>query len=422
MLQKLKNSLYLPLAAYFRFFAKLKLTRWQPRIIVVTGSSGKTTLLHLLESQIGERAQYSHHANSSYGIPFNILGLSRKTLLPTEWLKLFLLAPIKAFSKSPIQKIYFVEVDCDRPGEGHFLASFLKPEITLWLSLSKTHSMNFDSLVAQNKFPDLESAIAHEFGFLIEHTQNQVFVNADNPHILNQLKRTNANVKLISLARDLKNYQPSLNSTLFKINNITYQLPFLFPQQVFYALSFCVHTLKYLNLKLDSTFSKLTIPPARSSVFTGVKNTIIIDSTYNANLGSMTTILKMFAKLKAPNKWLVLGDMLELGKSEKLEHELLAQEIAKLKADNIILMGPRISQYTYPKLKLLTKTPIKTFLHPKPVLEYLNTNLKGNELILFKGARFLEGVIEHLLKDKSDIAKLSRREKIWDIRRKKWGL
>src|SRR3989304_7990628 len=98
MFQKIKKVLYFPLAYYFRFFAQIKLARWNPRIIVVTGSSGKTTLLHLIKSQLREKAYYSHHANSSYGIPFDILGMTRKTLMLYEWLELFLKAPFLAFS------------------------------------------------------------------------------------------------------------------------------------------------------------------------------------------------------------------------------------------------------------------------------------------------------------------------------------
>jgi len=55
-------------------------------------------------------------------------------------------------------------------------------------------------------------------------------------------------------------------------------------------------------------------------------------------------------------------------------------------------------------------------------LDYLKGNIEGGEIILFKGARFLEGVIENLLEDKGNVKYLARREKIWEIRRKKWGL
>ena len=87
----LKGKLYFPLAFYFRFFAQIQLLIWGPKIIVITGSNGKTTLLHLLESQLGNKAKYSHHANSAFGIPFNILGFERQTLKISEWPLLFLL-------------------------------------------------------------------------------------------------------------------------------------------------------------------------------------------------------------------------------------------------------------------------------------------------------------------------------------------
>ena len=150
MINKLKKILYFPIAYYFKFFAQIQLSIWKPRIIVVTGSSGKTTLLHLLESQIQNRARYSHHANSSYGIPFDILGLKRKDLTPEEWPYLILAAIFKAFKKPFKEKLYIVEADCDRPNEGKFLANLLKPEVTLWTNVSRTHTVNFDYLVKEN--------------------------------------------------------------------------------------------------------------------------------------------------------------------------------------------------------------------------------------------------------------------------------
>src|SRR3989344_6364633 len=122
MIHKFKQALYLHVASYFKFFAAIQLFFWKPRIIVITGSNSKTTLLHLLESQLGDKAKYSHHANSSFGIPFDILGLHRDTLTLWEWPSLFLLAPVKAFTQPPLTNLYIVEADCDRPGEGKFLS------------------------------------------------------------------------------------------------------------------------------------------------------------------------------------------------------------------------------------------------------------------------------------------------------------
>jgi hypothetical protein len=73
-------------------------------------------------------------------------------------------------------------------------------------------------------------------------------------------------------------------------------------------------------------------------------------------------------------------------------------------------------------MKQFNNETIQKFHMPKDALDYLINNLNGGEVILFKGARFLEGIIEHLLADKNDVKKLCRREKIWHTRRKQWGL
>ena len=50
---KLKKQFYFSAARYFRFFANLVYKRWKPRVIAVTGSAGKTTMLNMLEDEIG---------------------------------------------------------------------------------------------------------------------------------------------------------------------------------------------------------------------------------------------------------------------------------------------------------------------------------------------------------------------------------
>lgn len=408
MLRKIKDVLYFPIAYYFRIFAQIQLFLWKPKIIVITGSNAKTTLLHLLESQIGDRAKYSHQANSSYGIPFDILGLKRKTLTLDEWPKIFLLAPLRAFKKPFKENLYIVEADCDRPGEGEFLSTLLKPEVTAWINISKTHSMNFEKPIEEN--------IAFEFGYFLEYTKNLAIVNGDSPLIKKQLSRTKASVTEI-IKNDLKRYTLNKNGTEFFIGSKVYKLKYFLPEESFYQIMAVLKILHYLNLESDPDFSKFVMPPGRSFAFKGIKNTTLIDSSYNANLSSMSVILNMFNKIPLPKKWIVLGDMLEQGSEEQIEHAKLADVIAKYKFEKIILMGPRISKYTYPKLKSAVR-----FETPKEVLDYLLKNINGGETILFKGARFLEGIIEHLLLNKKDISKLCRREKIWQERRKKWGL
>jgi UDP-N-acetylmuramoyl-tripeptide--D-alanyl-D-alanine ligase len=425
-MEEIKKILYFPLASYFKFFAQIRLRRWDPKIVVVTGSSGKTTLLHLLETQIGANAKYSHHANSSYGIPFDILGLNRDSLLPTEWISLILKTPAAVFKKIPKEKIYVVEADCDRPDEGKFLASLLRPDIVLWLNVSRTHSMNFDSLVSQKKFASVDEAIAFEYGYFLEYCSEYVIINGDSVLQTKQEKRTKAKVIEILKKKYLDDYSIDQRKTMFTVQQQRYAFNALLPEEIFYSLAMCKVAVEHLNLPFDDKFADFILPPGRSSVFLGIKDTTLIDSSYNANLSSTKALLSMFDSFQNQKKWVVVGDMLELGKSEKEEHEELAEILFKMDLEKIILLGPRTAKYTVGKLEELGINPqkIASFQSLKEVDEFIHHNLNEGEAILFKGSQsmFLEGVIEKLLKNKSDADRLPRREQFWRERRKQKGL
>ena len=126
---KFKKRFYFVVARYFRYFANIVLKRWKPRIIAVTGSAGKTTMMMMLEHEIGKKAHYSHDANSAFGVPFDILGLKGIRGSKLRWIWLLIAAPIKAIFTWRRKEFYVVEIDGERPHEAEFLAEWLKPEI-----------------------------------------------------------------------------------------------------------------------------------------------------------------------------------------------------------------------------------------------------------------------------------------------------
>lgn len=422
-MSKLKKKLYFIVASYFRFWARFVFERWQPQIVVVTGSNGKTTLLHLIESQLGNRALYSHKANSAFGVPFHVLGLERKKLAKTEWLKLLILAPIRSLRKLPSQDIYIVEADCDRPGEGKFLAEFLRPEITLWVSSDRTHSESFDSLVASGMFDDIDSAIAHEYGWFAEHTSGLVILK-DQPNMIAQLSRTKARTKTLSLDQ-LKTYKLNKSSTRMETKKGSdYTIPAIIPKEAFVQVGMTHMLCRFMALDFDNEFKDYYQPPGRSSVFEGKKGFTIFDSSYNSNFASVEAALATFADYPGREKWVIVGDMIDQGEGEKAEHVRLAQLIASYNFKRIILMGPRVKRYTKPALRKLLKDNVTlvAFEKPKPVLDYINQEANGSEVIFFKGARWLEGVIKNLLAHEVDESKLCRREDHYQKIREKWGV
>ena len=429
---KFKKKFYFLVASYFRFFANISFRRWQPRVIAITGSVGKTTMLNLVECVLKERAHYSHDANSAYGIAFDILNLRGVTGSKLKWLYLFLAAPIKSVFYTHKEEFYVVEIDGERPHETEFLASWLRPEVTLWISLGLSHAVQFEQQVKDGLFENLDKAITHEFAMLPEYTQKLVIIDGDVELMVRALESikqkglTDANVVKCS-KQALIAYQVMPDQTNFKIKLSEDASPreYIFNRPLSKDLTIQLVMLenmaKYLKNNPCSDLSVFRLAPGRNSYFDVQNGIKIIDSSYNAHLISVKSILEMFKSMKVDHKWLVIGDIVDQGSIEGQEHAKLADEIVKVKPEKVILIGRRTKKYTAPLLK---KAKIDTYTTTDPceALKYLEKHLIGSETILFKGSQYLEWIIEKLLKNPDDVKKLPRREKAAIKRRQKRGL
>lgn len=417
---RLKKRFYFVAAGYFRFFANFVFRRWHPRVIAITGSAGKTTMLHLVEFELGKKAHYSHDANSAFGIAFDLLGLDGVRGSKWRWLKLFLVAPFRAFTSRHTEEFYVVEIDGERPHETEFLAHWLQPEITLWVSLGISHAVQFESEVKSGKYANIDEAIAHEFATLPAHTTGQVYIDADNP--LMRKFTTNLKAKVIAVSQSALlryNVYPMRTDFVFETASFHFAQPQ--PKDLAIQLLMLERLVDYLGLPLKTDFSNMPLPPGRSSYFEGKNGLKIIDSSYNAHLISMASMLEMAKNLHAGHKWLIIGDIVEQGSLEEIEHRKLADLIAAVKPEMVILVGRRTKAYTAPRLKELG-IDTRTTLDPHKALKFIETQTSGDETLIFKGSQYLEWIIEQLLAHPEDAAKLPRREKAAIKRREKWGL
>lgn len=415
----IKKKLYLTVVRYFRFFANLSLKRWSPRVIAVTGSVGKTTLLNLLEVQLGDRAHYSHNANSSYGIAFDILGLDGVRGSKLKWLYLFLIVPFRSLTFRHTEELYVVEIDGERPKETQFLAEWLRPEVTLWVSVGRTHAVYFDGQVKKGLYPTVEDAIVHEFAYLPKCTQKMVAYADDSELIAQTMSEIDGVVKRPVSKRELTSYTVWPDATEFVVGGVTYRFNQPMPREGVTQLLLLYELAAYLGEPVVTDLSSYIQPPGRSNYFAGKRGVKLIDSTYNAHLISMESIIGLYETMQADTKWIVIGDIVEQGEAEASEHRELGRRLAAAHFDRYILVGRRTQTYTYPELDPLRSV---TFLHPKDAAKYLDSELTGSETVLFKGSQYLEGVVEHLLEHPEDRDKLPRQEPAARARRAKWGL
>lgn len=420
LVMRLKKRFYFVAAGYFRFFANFALKRWKPRIIAITGSAGKTTMLHLVEFELGERAHYSHDANSAFGIAFDLLGMDGIRGSKWRWLKLIFQAPWRALYYKRSGEFYIVEIDGERPRETEFLASWLKPEVTLWVSLGLSHAVQFEQEVKAGKFPSLEAAIAHEFATLPQNTTGQVYIDADNELMRQSTEGISAEVVAVSRS-ELKRYNVYPMRTDFVFETASFHFAQPQPKDIAIQLLMLEKLVAYLGIPLKTDFSAMPVPPGRSSYFAGKRGLKIIDSSYNAHLISMASMLEMVGSLHAGHKWLIIGDIVDQGSLESEEHRKLADLIAQANPEMVVLVGRRTKEHTAPRLRELG-VETRTTLDPHKALKFIEENTSGDETLFFKGSQYLEWIIEQLLDDPADAAKLPRREKAAVKRRAKWGL
>lgn len=417
---KFKKRFYFVVARYFQHFANKVFTRWHPRVIAVTGSAGKTTMLNLIEHEIGNRAHYSHDANSAFGISFDLLGLKGIRGSKLRWVWLLMAAPFRGLFKNYKEEFYIVEVDGERPHEAEFLATWLKPEVTVWVSIGRSHAVQFEREVEKGKYKNLDEAIAAEFATLPENTTKLVYIDSESKIMQSAVKNIEAKVVNIKKS-DLKKYIVYPDSTNFTYGDTTFHFDHPEPKDIAFNLLVLQDLMKYLKIPFKSDFTSIRQAPGRCSYFKGKKGINIIDSSYNAHLISVASILDMMKRMHADHKWLVIGDIVDQGSLTGEEHTKLAHLIADVKPERVILVGRRTKKYTAPELKKLGISPVTT-LDPKKALEYIEKHIKGRETILFKGSQYLEWIIEKLLADPTDADKLCRREKAAVNRRKSWGL
>lgn len=421
VVMRLKKRFYFVAAGYFRFFAGFALRRWRPRVIAVTGSVGKTTMLHLLEFELGERAHYSHDANSAFGISFDLLGMEGIRGSKWRWLRLIFEAPFKALFYRRKGEFYVVEIDGERPHETEFLAKWLRPEVTLWVSLGRSHAVQFEREVIEGKFSDLDTAITHEFATLPAATTGVVYIDGDSERMREATAQIVAKVVEVRHA-DLAKYEVAPDRTVFKLKDgEKFQFAQPEPRELVIQLVMLQKLVKYLEIPLETDLRGLKVPPGRSSFLKGKKGLKLIDSSYNAHLISVESILQMVKEMPEEHKWLVIGDIVDQGSIEGQEHRKLADMIAEVEPEMVVLVGRRTKQYTAPRLQELGVRACTT-VDPHRALKFIEEHVTGEEVIVFKGSQYLEWIIEKLLENPDDAKKLPRRELAAVKRREKWGL
>lgn len=329
-------------------------------VLAITGSNGKTTTKELCSAILSEKyrvAATKGNLNNHIGVPLTLLALREH------------------------HQVAVIEMGANHLGEIARLCQIANPSLGIITNIGKAHLEGFggsDGVVRAKK--ELYDHIRESGGTL--------FVNADNEH-------------LMSLSQSIARLTYGTTGQADIKGGLTAQDPF-----VAIAIAFPGSTNKLLvQSQLTGVYNAENILAAvavghyfgidpqainhavesyrpqnmRSQVMDTVTNRLILDA-YNANPSSMEAALANFSLLEGTDKYLILGDMYELGSETQTEHLHVLGLIRHFRFTAGILVGEQLCALPVP-------TGFHSFPSVQEVHRYLEQHPIRNKLVLIKGSR-----------------------------------
>ncbi len=343
-------------------------------VIGVTGTNGKTTTKELLRSVLGTRFKTyatQGNLNNHIGVPLSILAIPAHT------------------------QIAIIEMGANHPGEIAGLCQIALPTYGLITNIGKAHLEGFGS------FENIVKTKTALYDFLRK-VKGKAFVCADNPLLMQESRDLDrycygekANV-FLQMTR-IENGQPNLACRLHgsvsspALSDITTQLIGGYNLENVAGAACAGRYFGLTDHEICTGIANYTPTNLRSQSIR-IGNNLLIADTYNANPTSMNAAIGNFGNLHlAEKKTVILGDMLELGKSSKEEHQNVISLLRQYKIPQAYLVGPCFAQTERPCGYL-------GFAKTEDLLSYLEKHPLENRSVLLKGSHgiHLEKVIEFL--------------------------
>lgn len=280
--------------------------RFSPRMICITGTNGKTTVKEMITVALAPSYRVlknQGNLNNQYGLPLSL------------------------FNLDPDHDAAVLELGMSAPGEIAQLCRMAEPEIGVVTNVGQGHTLQLKSI----------GAVAQAKGELLEALPQSglAVVNGDDSKVMAQCARTRARVVTFGQGPQCQ-YRPDditlePEGTSFSVRGHRVSLRQLGLHNVTNSLA-ALAVARELGVGMAEAareLSRLEPVPMRLEMIRAGPYTIINDC-YNANPPSMRAALETMQSLKTTGrKVAVLGDMLELGDTERESHF----EIGRLAAE-----------------------------------------------------------------------------------------
>lgn len=366
------------------------------KIIGVTGSYGKTTTKDMLAAML--QAQYPNQVLATQGNLNNHLGV-----------------PLTLLKLRPHHLFAVIEMGMSALGEIAFLSSLAKPDLGIETCIGPAHLESLGSLenIARSKaelfqsLPDQGAAIypvGSQHHLLMQHAL-QAGVTSRLRSCAVSLEFSVTPLHHIDVYAQVLQHQTTgfelrlfcAKNQFFAEETIDVFVPLLgIHHAVNAALAACAA--RVVGIGKNSIIQGLleVIPGKHRGNLVQVGGRFILDDCYNANPDSVKAAIALISMLPHPRKFVVFGDMLELGTKETTYHKQIGSLLADSPIHGVFTLGTRaaraalvVKKHAHGKIPALSFDSIEEL-----GLHLLKTTGPG-DLILLKGSRGME--LERLL-------------------------
>ncbi len=437
MMTSLKNSVRSLIEAILRFEARLVLFRYKPKVVAVTGSVGKTSAKDMLYAVL-QSAYYVRKSeksfNSDIGIPLAVLGCPNGWNNPFIWMRNIADGLALALLRNAYPAWLVLEVGADRPGDIKRIAKWLSPDIVVVTRLPDipVHVEFFNSPEALFKEKSHLVRLARETALTV--------LNADDARVLEMRPHARGKVVTYGLSEGadvVGSHVKILYGTAgpggsrtfpegvtFHVDHAGHSVPIsIFGvvgiQPVYAALAaLATGVSSGVNLvAAGDALARVTPAPGRMRIISGLKETLLIDDTYNASPVATQEALATLGNIEhVERKIALLGDMLELGKYSAEEHKEIGRRAAGI-CDLLITVGFRARYIAEGALDAgLHESKILQFEDSRKAGEEVKNSIKAGDVILVKGSQSMrmERTVEELMAEPEKKGELLvRQEREW---------
>lgn len=411
--------------------ARLVLRKYKPKIVVITGSVGKTGTKDAVFAVFSKfffvrKSEKSH--NTEIGIPLTILGVPNAWGNPFLWALNILDGISLLVNKKSYPEWLILEVGADHPGDIKQVAKWLHPDINIITAFPKVpvHVEFFTSPEAVNEEDALFAGGLSSDSFLV--------LNHDDSEVLAVKGKTKARVITYGFSSGEASVVGSYPMVLYegesgkerpvgvtlKVgyngSSVPIRLRGVLGKNHKYSAMAAIAAGKALGLNMITMVEALSsyeLPPGRLRLISGVKNSLIIDDTYNASPLATETALAALAEIAINGRKIAaLGDMLELGKYSIDEHRRIG-EIAGKVCDILITVGIRARGIAGGALDAgLSEKNIFQFEESREAGKFLEERLLAGDVALIKGSQStrMERAVEEVMLHPEDKEKLLVRQ------------